>query len=173
LRLYLLGLLSSRLGDHAPALDYAAQLERHAGASFAPAFVGDLSRTLRAEVARARGRSDEALTTLDSAVFWVRVEDLELSGSSPFSEHEYEQFARAELLYTLRRDGEALQWYRAIADKLFHSGAPAHLRLAEIYERQGERRKAAGHLASFVELWKDCDPELRSLVEEARQRMAK
>ena len=173
LRLYLLGMLSSRLGDHAPALDHAAQLERRARASFAPAFVGDLSRTLRAEVARARGRPAEALIALDSAVFWARGEDLELTGASPFYEHEYEQFARAELLRELGRYGEALRWYRAIADNLFHSGAPAHLRLAEIYERQGERRKAAAHFASFIELWKDCDHELRPLVEEARRRMAK
>jgi tetratricopeptide (TPR) repeat protein len=166
-------LLSSRLGDHALALDYATQLDRRAGASFAPAFVGDLGRTLRAEIARARGRPEEALATLDSAVFWARWEDLDLAGASPFYEHEYEQFARAELLDTLGRYEEALQWYQAIADRLFHSGAPAHLRLAEIYERQGERQKAVAHLARFVELWKDCDPELRPLVEEARRRMAK
>jgi hypothetical protein len=73
----------------------------------------------------------------------------------------------------LQRDREALQAYRGIADQLFHSGAPAHLRLAEIYEGQGEREKAAEHYARFAELWKDCDPELRPLVEEARRRMAK
>ena len=36
-----------------------------------------------------------------------------------------------------------------------------------------EPQKAAAHYAKFVELWKDSDPEFRSLVEEARQRMAK
>ena len=92
--------------------------------------------------------------------------------NSPFYLHEYESFIRAELLHTLGRDAEALQAYRSIADELFHSGAPAHLRLAEIYERRGERQKAREHYARFLELWRDCDPELRPLVEEARRRMA-
>jgi DNA-binding SARP family transcriptional activator/TolB-like protein len=172
LRLYLLGLLSARLDDHAPALDYAADLERQAGASFAPAFVRGLSRGLRVEVARARGQADQALATLDSGGFrpWG---ELKVTGNSPFYFQEYEQFIRAELLHTLGRDGEALRAYRGIADWLFHSGAPAHLRLAEIYERRGERQKAAAHYARFAELWKDCDPEFRPLVEGARRRIAK
>jgi tetratricopeptide (TPR) repeat protein len=95
---------------------------------------------------------------------------MKVTGSSPFYYKEYDQFIRAELLYTLGRDGEALQTYRDIADQLFHSGAPAHLRLAEIYDRQGERQKAREHYARFAELWKDADPALRPLVEEARRR---
>jgi serine/threonine-protein kinase len=170
LRLFLLGLLSSRLGEQASGLNYAALLERGAGTSFAPSFVADLGRTVRAEVARARGRPKEALTILDSAEFWTR-EYLELTGSSPFYAHEYEQFVRAELLDTLGRQEEAFESYRVIADDLFHSGAPAHLRLAQIYERQGKRQKATEHYARFIELWKDCDPELRPLVEHAKQRM--
>jgi tetratricopeptide (TPR) repeat protein len=107
---------------------------------------------------------------LDSVRFWTR-EDLELTGSSPFYSHEYEQFARAELLYETTRYEEALRSYRRIADELFHSGAPAHLRMAQIYERQGKQQKAAEHYANFIELWKDCDPELRPLVDQARRRM--
>jgi tetratricopeptide (TPR) repeat protein len=175
LRLYLLGLLGARLGDHARALEYAAELERRAGASFAPVFVRGLGRGVRVEVARARGRADQALAISDSAGFWAPSAREELKvdhGSSPFYMQEYDQFIRAELLHTRGRDGEALQAYRGIADHLFHSGAPAHLRLAEIYERQGERQKAREHYARFVELWKDCDPELRPLVEDAQRRMA-
>ena len=161
LRLYLLGLLSARLDDHTRALEYAAELERRAAASFAPVFVRGLGRGLRVEVARARGRADQALAILDSAGFWAPAAREELkgtdAGSSPFYYQEYEQFIRADL---------------AIADHLFHSGAPAHLRLAEIYERRGERQKAREHYARFAERWKDSDPELRPLVEEARRRMA-
>jgi DNA-binding SARP family transcriptional activator/TolB-like protein len=170
LRLYLLGLLGARLGDYATALDYAGELERRAGTSFAPAFVGVLGPALRAEVARARGRAGEALAILDREDFWTR-EDVKITGSSPFFEREYEKFSRGELLYALERYGEALEVFRGIADHMFHSGAPAHLRMAQIYERQGERQKAAAHYARFAELWKDCDPELRPLVEEARRRM--
>ena len=35
------------------------------------------------------------------------------------------------------------------------------------------RRKAGHYYARFVELWKDCDPELRPQVDEARRRLAK
>jgi tetratricopeptide (TPR) repeat protein len=174
LRLYLLGLLSARLDDNARAIEYAAELERRAGASFAPAFVLGLGRGVRVEVARARGRADQALAILDSAEFWSpRARGGQKpTGGSPFYLKEYDRFIRAELLHTLGRDGEALQAYRGIADQLFHSGAPAHLRLAEIYERRGERQKARDHYARFAELWKDADPELQPLVEDARRRMA-
>ena len=169
LRRYLLGL--TRLDDHTPALEYAAELERQAGASFAPAFVRGLGRGVRVEVARARGQEDQALATLDSGGFrpWG---ELKVTGNSPFYFQEYQQFVRAELLHAVGRDGEALRAYRGIADWLFHSGAPAHLRLAQIYERRGEPQKAGAHYARFAELWKDSDPELRPLVEAARRRMA-
>jgi hypothetical protein len=36
----------------------------------------------------------------------------------------------------------------------------------------GEREKAADHYSRFIELWKNCDPDLRPLVEEARTRLA-
>ncbi len=171
LRLYLLGLLSARLGDHADALRRAAELTRLAPASFAPSFVSQLGRTVRAEVARSRGQLEESLSILDSLTLWTK-EDLELGRDSPFYSHEYEVLMRAELLYAVGRYDEALRAFRQLADGLFHSGAPAHLRLAEIYERQGERQKAAAHYARFAELWKDCDPEFRPLVDLARSRMA-
>ena len=171
-RLYLLGLLSARLGDHSEALRHAAELNRRASPSFAPAFVGQLGRTLRAEVARLSGRPEEALSMLDSLSLWTQ-EDLELGGDTPFYSHEYQQFVRAELLYDTGSHEAAISSYRRIAVELFHSGAPAHLRLAQIYERKGQRQKASDHYARFAELWRDCDPELRPLVEEARQRMAK
>jgi serine/threonine-protein kinase len=169
LRLYLLGLLSARLGDHGQALGHAAELQRRAAASFAPAFVGALGGGVRVEVARARGRADRALAILDSVGFWTP-EHFRIANNSPFYAREYDQFTRAELLYALGRHAEALQVYRGIADQLFHSGAPAHLRMAQIYDHQGERQKAAAHYARFAELWKDCDPEVRSLVEQARRR---
>ena len=172
LRLYLLGLLGARLNDNTRALEYAGELERRAGASFAPDFVLGLGRGVRAEVARARGRADQALAIMDSAGFWSPRGGQKPIGGSLFYLKEYEGFIRAELLHTLDQDREALQAYQGIADQLFHSGAPAHLRLAEIYERRGERQKAREHYARFAELWKDCDPEFRPLVEEARRRMA-
>ncbi|MEO8090112.1 MAG: BTAD domain-containing putative transcriptional regulator [Gemmatimonadales bacterium] len=169
LRLYLLGLINARLGEHASALGFAARLDQQAAVSFAPSFVRDIARTVRAEVARSRGRPDDALRVLDSVRFWTH-EELEFSGSSPFYTREFEQFARAELLDALGRDEEALRSYQALADDLFHSGAPAHLRMARIYERIGERQNAAAHYARFVELWQNSDPEFQHLIDAARQR---
>jgi len=58
-----------------------------------------------------------------------------------------------------------------MADDLFHLVAPANLRLAEIYDQQGERRKAMDHYTRFIALWKDCDPQLSCLVVAAHQRV--
>jgi tetratricopeptide (TPR) repeat protein len=173
LRLYLLGLLSVRLDDQPAAIAYAAELERRANSSLAPALVAVLGRALRVEVARARGQADQALVLLDggAAGFWGR-DEMRYDGGSPFLGHEYEVFTRAVLLDAVGRQDEAVQVYRAIADQLFHSGAPAHFRLAELYQRRGERQQAAAHYAVFIELWKECDPEFRPLVEQARRRMA-
>jgi tetratricopeptide (TPR) repeat protein len=170
LRLYLLGMLSARLRDHTGAVHYSAELQRRATGSFAPAYVAVLARAVRAEDARVRGHLGEALAILDQPRFWTR-EDVRVTGSSPFFFREYEAFSRAELLESLGRYGEALEAFRGIADQLFHSGAPAHFRMAQIYQRRGERKKASTHYAKFAELWKDCDPEFRPLVEEARSRI--
>jgi hypothetical protein len=35
-----------------------------------------------------------------------------------------------------------------------------HFRVAEIYERKGNKAKAAEHYKKFLEIWKDADPEL-------------
>ncbi len=169
LRLYLLGLLDARLGEYSKALGYAAELERRASSASDSAFVADLAHTVRAEVARSRRRPDEALQILEQAGFWAGTYE-RITGDSPFYAREYERFTRAELLVAVGRYDDALRSYATLADNLFHSGAPANLRMAQIYERQGEPKKAAAHYGRFAELWKDCDPEFRPLVEEARQR---
>jgi tetratricopeptide (TPR) repeat protein len=173
-KLYLLGLLSARLGDETAALRYAAQLERADPSSLPGAFAADGGKFVRAEVAWRRGRPQEALTTLEGARFWTRWPGLEAKNTddSPFYSHMHERFARAELLYELGREEEAIPWYRVYAYDLLYT-APARLRLAQIYERRGDRAKAAEHYGQFIELWKDCDPELRPLVESARQRLAR
>jgi len=77
-------------------------------------------------------------------------------------------------LYALARDREALCWYET-AQELGTDGvyyiAPAHLRQAQIHERLGHRDQAIYHYREFVDLWKDCDAELRPQVDEARARV--
>ena len=70
----------------------------------------------------------------------------------------------------------ALGWYNNIAEtsltELVYLPL-AHLRRSEIYERLGEPEKAIEHYARFIEMWKDCDQELRPMVDGAKIRLAK
>ena len=192
-RLYLLGMLSARLGEPAAALGYAAEL-RSAGvaavlgdlvpeveqavdegadrSSPLGVFAGDQGQFVRAEVAWQGGRREEALTLLDQARYWTTDSRRTEQGDSPFFNQLHERFARAELLYELGRYEEALPWYRAMSYDFLYT-APAHLRLAQIYERRGERQKAIEHYSRFLELWRDSDPALQPLVQQARQAMAR
>lgn len=47
------------------------------------------------------------------------------------------------------------------------------LHLADIYERKGDRRRAAEQLDLFLRYWSDCEPRLRKSVDDARARLAR
>jgi tetratricopeptide (TPR) repeat protein len=85
---------------------------------------------------------------------------------------------RAEALYELGRDEEALGWYGTFpgpgsGDRVDYSYlAYAHLRRAQLHERLGETEEALENYGKFVELWVDAEPQLQPLVEQARERMA-
>ncbi|MGH7509754.1 MAG: BTAD domain-containing putative transcriptional regulator [Gemmatimonadales bacterium] len=170
LRLYLLGLLNARMGDAAAALSYATELQKQSPRSHAPTFVGDLGRVVRMEVAWAAGRLEEALSTLEGAGFWTRLDSPSLD--SPFLERSYERFGRAELLNQLGRGEAAARWYRPMVDGFVYAGGPSALRLAQLHDRRGKPQQAREYYARFLRWWQDCDPELRPLVDEARKRLA-
>jgi hypothetical protein len=48
----------------------------------------------------------------------------------------------------------------------------SHLRRAEICNRLGDSKGAAASYKAFIDLWSDCDPELRPVVDLATQRLA-
>lgn len=48
---------------------------------------------------------------------------------------------------------------------------PSHLARAEIYEALAEPDSAAKYYRAFIQLWKDSDPPLQVLVEQAKTRM--
>jgi hypothetical protein len=170
LRVYLLGLLNARMGDTAAALGYASELERLSPRSHAPTFVGDLGRVVRMEVAWVGGRLEEALSALEGATFWTRL-DLP-PNNSPFLERLYERWARAELLHQLGRLEEAARWYRPNVDGFVYAGGPAALRLAQLHDRWAKPQQAKVDYARFLRWWQDCDPELRPLVDEAKRRFS-
>jgi hypothetical protein len=188
-QLYLLGLLSARLEDAPGALSYVAQLESRASAlaredsARASSMARGLALTVRADVARRRAFPAEALALLERGRldrWWTAAAEVvvpdPLDPDSPRMTLSYERWMRAELLAGLGHTREAIHWYAGLG--VMHGQeagylAPSRLRMAEMYERLGEREQAAEQYARFIRLWKDCDPELRPLVEDARRRLAR
>lgn len=173
-RLYLLGLLASRLDEPQEALRRAAEVEAAPVSAEYRYGVRSLAATIRADVALSAGHASEALKHLEIVRGTV---PLELGGAfSPFME-EHARFLRAEALVALGRDDEALSWYEngfsAPTPIAFLYHAQAARRLAEIYERKGERAKAIEQYSRFVRMWARCDAPLRPLVVDARARLAR
>lgn len=168
IRLYLLGLLSARLGDERLAGAYADTLGTLSSPPEAPALAENLATGVRAYEAWVRGDLAGTLRAVER----IRVEMMfPLMHSSDFVGHALERFLRAEALRALGRREEAQGWYQGLQDPYFWPHLPyiglAHLRLAELHERRGEREKAAELYGRFLETWGACDPELRPLLEEA------
>jgi len=101
-------------------------------------------------------------------------EQLRGEGESYGSEWPTRRYAHAEMLFLLGRHEEAERWF--LSDEPFVSGeqymAPRFRRLAQIAERRGDQKKATEYYDRFVELWSDCDPDLRPQVDEAKARLA-
>jgi DNA-binding SARP family transcriptional activator/TolB-like protein len=179
-QLYVLGLLSARLGDRAEALEYATKLESRAASlarldsAKASATARDLALSVRADLAWRRGSLREALALLEQRRpdrWWSFQPFIE-----PLESQAYERWMRAELLATAGRFREAIDWYTPLG--LWGGGnemsyvPPSRFRLGEMYERLGDREQAAKQYALFVHLWKESDPELRPMVEDAQRRIA-
>jgi tetratricopeptide (TPR) repeat protein len=165
LKLAWLGRISGLLGDFEDAERIAAGLEREAPWSDGSSLPRDLAFWVRATAESKAGRPQAALAAIDQ----MRVEAPLDSGG--FWLYPRVNFLRAELLLALGRGEEAARWFRAHyhADEFV---APRFRRLAQIEEKRGNREKAVAHYSRFVELWKDCDPELRSQVADAQARLA-
>ncbi len=83
---------------------------------------------------------------------------------------------RAELLHALGRDDEALRWYETLGENSPYDLvylAPSLYRQAQIYDARGQTALAVHRYGRFVQLWKDCDPELRWLTTDAETRLAR
>ncbi len=130
LRAYLLGLLSLRSGDISSATGHSltlAELEdSQAG------LVPSLGVELRAAIARAEGRTADALAMLErpQPQHWFQ-----LTVASPFFAQTSQRYLRAELLRESGRTQEAAGWYASAAERspyeLIYAG-PARRRLAEM-----------------------------------------
>jgi tetratricopeptide (TPR) repeat protein len=80
--------------------------------------------------------------------------------------NEIQRMWLADLNLELGRRAEAEVYYRSLTP-----WARAVLALARLRDEAGDLDEAAQYYAWFVEMWKDADPELQPLVEEARTRL--
>jgi tetratricopeptide (TPR) repeat protein len=160
IRSFLLGLLAVRAGDLAEAheaLDHLSSAE--------PMSAGrtSLRKGLAATLTRAERGATEALAVLGrpSAELWYQATVI-----SPFLSLAYERFLRAELLYEAGRHAEALGWYGSIAERspfeLVYA-APAQLRRAEIFARQGDPEAERAAYQQAATRWAKADQELQPL----------
>jgi tetratricopeptide (TPR) repeat protein len=175
LRLYLLSLLSSRLGDRQTAARYAAELEAMPGPAEASGVTRDFARTARADIALREGNAAAALALLEGVRGEVPLELVYLKVFATVREfgQEHARYLRAEALTALRRHDEALRWYQTSfqgspAELVYL--APVHLRQAQIFEARGDREKAVTHYRRVAELWREPDAPLVPTVNDAKTR---
>ena len=161
------GALAVRAADLDAAERAAQQLDRMPPVAES-SLAHDFALAIRARAAARSGRDDEALAALDRMRLQV---PYRLSGAFV---RVAEQHLRARLLEARGRDEDALRLYGVFSfygrfEPIYF--AQSHLRRAAIHDRRGERDEAMGHYRRFVELWRDSDPELQPLVEEAKRRL--
>ncbi|MFW6079104.1 MAG: BTAD domain-containing putative transcriptional regulator [Gemmatimonadota bacterium] len=151
-RLYLLGLLSHRLGDDAATADYIARLDRFRGDEPERGeFAADFARTLRAERAES---PDEALAILGPPALEP---DSMFSGPMSYPKA-YERWLRAESLRELGRTADALDWYGTFPAPTAYDlvyVAPSYQRRAELYRTLGDRDAAAWNAQRARAWWRE------------------
>jgi tRNA A-37 threonylcarbamoyl transferase component Bud32/tetratricopeptide (TPR) repeat protein len=167
LKTYLLGLLDTRLGDTARATVRAAELDSAGRTTDGLPLALELAQGLRARIEVANGRPDSALADLEA----LRIEGwYELTFVSPFYSGAMERFTRADLLREKGRGEEAIGWYRGLGQnttqELVFLG-PAMLAEARIQRALGRSREAARLYDAFIALWRECDPDLRFMLDQA------
>lgn len=171
-RAMFIGILAARAGDPAAverALDGLAGSEGEGLGTQLRVFRMRAGTLIRAEAARATHDPNAAL---DEIVRFPLAADSTLPVYDSDHADAQMRWLRAELLDALGHDDEALRWYATFPDPAANDlmyVAPAHLHRARIHERRGERAEAARHYARAVEIWRDAEPELRPLIEEARR----
>ncbi|MFL5483635.1 MAG: BTAD domain-containing putative transcriptional regulator [Gemmatimonadaceae bacterium] len=163
-RLFLIGLTSVRLGDMKAARLAADSLEYFAAASH-KTMTWELAHALRAELAAAKGDNAEALEHMKRMRREVPIERL----GSGFFAYMPENVLQATLYVRTGQWEQALLAYASLSRPILL--AQAALGRAETYERLRKPKLAAQSYARFLELWKDCDPQLRPTLTYARSRL--
>ncbi|MBV6504888.1 MAG: Serine/threonine-protein kinase PknD [Syntrophorhabdaceae bacterium] len=180
-RLYALGLFNAQVGDYQSASAYGDSLQ-----SFANILQRQHADTALVVMARDRAHSVLAKIYFEQGSAekaWEEMERMELDGwlqdgTEIVTSLAYERYLRAQILKSLGRYDDAMRWLSTLGNLSLSLceipyKAPKHFLLAEIYEALKQPEKAIEHYNYFINLWKDCDPELLPKVEEAKVRIAR
>ena len=131
IRLYLLGMLSLRLGEPAAALEHADELARLTGGRREATVARVLSNTIRAQAALDRGDLPAGLAFIDRATTDL---GYEVGLFSLFYSPARQQWLRAELLEKTGRLQDAAHWYGTFSNSAFTN---------RVFEIPGLRRRLA------------------------------
>jgi tetratricopeptide (TPR) repeat protein len=171
IRHYLIGLLNIYLGEFESAGNYIDELKAMESPPYARPGILSLANLLLTLIRKNEGQLEEALHLLDQEtprIFWPHM------WLSPFFSLAAQRYLRAEILYEMGRYEEALRWYKTFHFSYFYDilyRAGSYFRCGEIYEKLGRTNEAINSYSRFVKLWSECDPELLSIVEQARSRI--
>lgn len=155
-RLYVLGLLASKLGEFEKALSYADSIVILPDAA-GTAVPVEYAATVRANVARDRGRpAADVLTLLEP----VRGRVPPAVSSRPMFSQERARFLRAEALHGVGRDDEALRWlndsFTVLRAGVYYKAPVLHL-TARIHDANSRPDEARDARQVFERLWSRAD----------------
>jgi serine/threonine-protein kinase len=157
-------LLADDVEGLAAELDTCAFLAdslRAAGDSLQARQAESAGHALQGLLAARRGEHREAAAAFREALAG-------LDGAAVGTPHSFYRFALAESLLETGDEVEALGILKTFDGNWAFDGRAAFAR-AQLHEERGERQQAMRAYARVVELWKDCDPELRPTWEAAQR----
>jgi tetratricopeptide (TPR) repeat protein len=163
----LIGLLEARLGRRDAARASAARLEAMGGTAYAHTLGEDLARTIEGYSEWLQGDAKGALEAFEAMPMEA---GYALIFVSELYSHGFARFLRARALQATGRDAEAEGWYEGLTASPYEVvfRGPSLFHRAQIREAAGDRAAAVRLYRAFVELWRDADPELQPMVDEAR-----
>ncbi|CAN5707489.1 hypothetical protein BH23GEM3_BH23GEM3_08750 [soil metagenome] len=142
----------------------------------------DVMRRLSALSGKRRGPTELSAVVVAQAAAAGKVIDIAtaregLSASAGrVVEDAHSRYLRAELSRRAHEPGDALRWFGTMQNDLDYLAsvyvAPSYLQRARILDRQQRRGEAAREYRRFAAIWRDAEPELRPLVEQALRRAA-
>jgi tetratricopeptide (TPR) repeat protein len=176
LRHYLLGLLSSRLGEFAAAEEAAKAIESLETEPRGQVMADLLAATVRADVAWMQKRYDEVVRILDAVPQQIPLELIATSRAAHLREFgmEHARYIRALAFSERGQNTEALMWFRfglrgSPQEYLYH--APVHVQMGALFERLGKPDSAAVPYRKFLGLWSRADSSAQPLLDDVRRRL--